>query len=341
MRYTEILFVNIFTSYHYFIQHYIIIHKKCTICALSSIDSSIIVGVGNIGCKIALDANNMLDADCLLLSDTVTNIHPNHSSIIIPIDSSSKTVLAKRGNCLRPDIIESIQKQLSHYSRIILIGNLASTFGAATVPTVSWIVNKLGKSLITFGIMPFKFENNKIFDAGVALKRVLQDSTCTILLDNNSIKTCNPLLDMSQCYKLGNDAILYVIKSLQNIDINIAIEKEQFMKDDLQKSLDELYKFEKNNKPPILYLYGTSKAPRCIYESVNYITSMAEQNHLENHNATEIEQHGTVMLTQINENMSFQEYDPLGMIPMDKTLDWDEPDYTLSKKLDLSIRTVI
>ena len=308
---------------------------------MSGIDSTIIVGIGNVGCKLALVANDTLDADCLLLSDTVTNIHPDHSSIIIPIDTSSKTVLAKRGNCMRPDIIESIQNQLSHYSRIILIGNLASTFGAASTPTVSWIANKLGKSLITFGIMPFKFENTKIFDAGVAFKRIRQDSTCTVLLDNNSIKTCNPLLDIPQCYKLGNDIILHVIKSLQNIDTGIAVKEEQSTEDVLQKSLDELYGSEKNNKPPILHLYDTPKAPRCIYESVNYITSMADQSNLETHNTTEIEQYGTVMLTQINENKSFQEYDPLGMIPMDKTLDWDEPDYTLSEKLDLSVRTII
>ena len=58
------------------------------------------------------------------------------------------------------------------------MSNLAGKAGAGIGPVVSRICKQEQKNLLSFAIMPFKFEKERIFQSGVALKRIRQDSEC-------------------------------------------------------------------------------------------------------------------------------------------------------------------
>ena len=42
-----------------------------------------------------------------------------------------------------------------------------------------------------------------------------------------------------------------------------------------------------------------------------------------------------VMLSSVQGEIRFDKYDPLGMIPSENTIDWDEPDCSIDCKLNL------
>ena len=65
--------------------------------------------------------------------------------------------------------------------------NLAGKSGSAISPIVSEICRELDVGLVSFAIMPFKYEKDRIFNSGVSLKRLKEDSECTIVLYNDSL----------------------------------------------------------------------------------------------------------------------------------------------------------
>ena len=70
-------------------------------------------------------------------------------------------------------------------------------------PAISDMCKELGKTLISFAIMPFKFEKDRIFNSGITLKRLREKSDCTIVLDNDSLLESNPDLNIKTCYEIG------------------------------------------------------------------------------------------------------------------------------------------
>ena len=49
------------------------------------------------------------------------------------------------------------------------------------------------------------------------LKRVRENSQCTIVLDNDSLLESNPDLTTKACYNIANSAIMHVVKSLETV----------------------------------------------------------------------------------------------------------------------------
>ena len=100
--------------------------------------------------------------------------------------------------------------------------------------------------------MPFKYEKERIFNSGVSLKRVRENSQCTVVLDNDSLLESNPDLTPKACYSIANSAIMHVVKSLETIEVysetNILTTSKdsQSMEDSLRDSLKMLYQ----NAPP-------------------------------------------------------------------------------------------
>ena len=65
--------------------------------------------------------------------------------------------------------------------------------------------------------MPFKFEKERIFQSGVALKRIRKDSRCTIVVDNDALLDSNPDLTQKQCYDISNKAIENMMPVYSNL----------------------------------------------------------------------------------------------------------------------------
>ena len=303
----------------------------------------LVIGLGGIGSKLAVKAKDSINSDCLLISNDAKDFSSENPSIHVSTDSViNPSVQLIRGSTYK--VADKIKSKIADYSTVILMSNLAGKAGSAIAPVVSKMCKESNKGLISFAIMPFKYEKDRIFNSGVSLKRVRENSECTIVLDNDSLLESNPDLSPKACYDIANSAILHVVESLGSSEMSaetniLTTSKDgQNIEDSLRDSLKMLY----GNAPPnavkrsMLYVVGGSNIPVGVLNSITNLTSgiLNESNSQVEMTSTS-EESKVVMLSSIQGMTKFDNYDPLGMIPQEDTLDWSTPDCSIDCKLDL------
>jgi len=178
----------------------------------------LLIGLGGVGARLGGTAKKSLNSDCLLISHDQKDLTPENS-----IKISTKSVVNPSTHLIRGSALETsdeIKKNIANYSTVILISNLAGKAGAGIGPIISRICKQEQKNLLSFAIMPFKFEKERIFQSGIALKRIRQDSKCTIVVDNDALLDSNPDLTQKQCYDISNKAIEGMMHSLKSSEIS-------------------------------------------------------------------------------------------------------------------------
>ena len=302
----------------------------------------LVIGLGGVGSKLANEAKNALNSDCLIISNDSKDISSENESIHVSTDSIiNPSIQLIRGSTYK--ISEEIKSKISQYSTIVLMSNLAGKAGAAIAPIVSQMCKETNKELISFAVMPFKYEKEKIFNSGISLKRVRENSQCTIVLDNDSLLESNPDLTSKACYNIANSAIMHVVKSLESSEIssetNILTTSKngQSMEDSLRDSLKMLYQNAPPNaiKSSMLYVTGGENIPVGVINAIKNISSGIINKSNSQINMSSSDESRIVMLSSVQTMTKFDNYDPLGMISQDQTLDWDTPDCSIDCKLDL------
>ena len=173
----------------------------------------LVIGLGGVGSKLANEAKNTLNSDCLMISNDSKDFSPENESIKVSTNSIiNPSVQLIRGSTYK--VSKEIKSKISQYSTIILMSNLAGKAGSAMAPVISEMCKEADKRLISFAVMPFKYEKERIFNSGIALKRVRENSQCTIVLDNDSLLESNPDLSPKACYSIANSAIMQDRKSV-------------------------------------------------------------------------------------------------------------------------------
>lgn len=303
----------------------------------------LIVGLGGAGSKLAVQAKDTLNSDCLVISNDQKDLPTNCDSIRISTDSVvNPSVHLIRGSAYKE--FDEIKSKISGYSTIILMTNMAGKTGSAISPIVSEICKEANKGLISFAIMPFRYEKDRIFNSGVSLKRIRENSQCTVVLDNDSLLESNPDLSPKQCYEIANNAIMHVVNSLTfseiSADTNIlSTSKEgQNIEESLRDSLKMLYGDAPPNsvKKSMLYVVGGDSIPVGIINSITSLTKgVLNQESQIDMTSGSSDESKVIMLSSIQGMTKFDSYDPLGMIPKENTLDWSNPDCSIDCKLDL------
>ena len=302
----------------------------------------LVIGLGGVGSKLASQAKDTLNSDCLVISNDSKDCSSNNDSIHISTDSIiNPSVQLIRGSAYKKS--EDIKSKISQYSTVVLMSNLAGKAGAAIAPVISEICKDADKGLITFAIMPFKYEKEKIFNSGISLKRVREDSQCTIVLDNDSLLESNPDLTPKACYSIANSAIMHVIKSLETTEIDSKTNILTTSKDgqDMDESLRDSLKMLYQNAPPntikssMLYVAGGENIPVGVINSIKNISNGITNQSSSQINMSSSDESKVVMLSSVQTMTKFDNYDPLAMIPKEQTLDWDTPDCSIDCKLDL------
>ena len=300
----------------------------------------LIVGIGGAGSKLALEAKEKINYDCFLISNDKNDLKTENPSIHITTGSViNPSVQFIRGSTLEKE--DEIKSRISEYQTIILMGNLAGKAGAAMSPIISNICKELEKGLFSIAIMPFKYEKERIFNSGIALKRIRNDSACTIVLDNDSLLESNPNLNTNTCYNIGNSAIMQIVKSIKTDEISdtnvlTTSRNTQDIEESLRDSLKMLYDTAPPNavKSSIIYVTGGENVPIGVINSITNIS-----NGITNESHTKIDmtsdESKIVMLSSIQGMTKFDRYDPLGDIPQEDTLDWETPDCSIDCKIDL------
>ena len=300
----------------------------------------LIIGLGGVGAKLAEKAKESLNSDCLLISHDQKDLTPENS-----IKISTKSVVNPSAHLIRGSTLETldeIKKNISNYSTIILMSNLAGKAGIGIGPIISKICKEEEKNLLSFAIMPFKFEKERIFQSGIALKRIREDSHCTIVLDNDALLDSNPELTLKQCYDISNKAIDSVVLSLKSSEISddTNILSASKTNDNLEISLKDSLRMLYEDVPPnsikrsMLYVYHGSNIPVGVLNSISNITGgIFDEDSI--HVDMSSEESKVVMLSSVQGEIRFDKYDPLGMIPSENTIDWDEPDCSIDCELNL------
>ena len=302
----------------------------------------LVIGLGGLGSKLANEAKNTLNADCLMISNDSKDFSSENESIHVSTNSIiNPSVQLIRGSTYK--VSKEIKSKISQYSTVILMSNLAGKAGSAMAPVVSEMCKETDKGLISFAVMPFKYEKERIFNSGIALKRVRENSQCTIVLDNDSLLESNPDLSPKACYSIANSAIMHVVKSLETTEISsetniLTTSKDgQSIEESLRDSLKMLYQ----NAPPnsiknsILYVAGGENIPIGVINSIKNISSGIIEESNSQINMSSSDESKVVMLSSVQTMTKFDNYDPLGMIPKEQTLDWETPDCSIDCKLDL------
>ncbi len=302
----------------------------------------LVIGLGGVGSKLANEAKNCLNSDCLIISNDSKDFSLENESIHVSTDSIiNPSVQLIRGSTYK--VSKQIESKISQYSTIVLISNLAGKAGSAIAPVISKMCKETDKGLISFVVMPFKYEKERIFNSGVALKRIRENSQCTIVLDNDSLLESNPDLTPKSCYSIANSAIIHVIKSLETTEISsktniLTTSKDgQSMEESLRDSLKMLYQNAPPNaiKSSMLYVAGGENIPVGMINSIKNIACGITNESSSQINISSSDESKIVMLSSIQTMAKFDSYDPLGMIPKDQTLDWETPDCSIDCKLDL------
>ena len=302
----------------------------------------LVIGLGGVGSKLAVEAKNSLNSDCLLISNNEKDLSSEIPSIHVSTESVvNPTVQLIRGSTY--NVADQIKSKIEGYSTVVMMSNLAGKAGSAMAPVVSEMCKESETGLVSFAIMPFKYEKDRIFNSGVSLKRVRENSECTVVLDNDSLLESNPDLSPKACYEIANSAIMHVVQSLGSSEISetniLTTSKEgQHIEDSLRDSLKMLYE----NAPPnavkrsMLYVVGGSNIPVGVLNSISSLTEgiLSESSSQIDMSST-AEDSKVVMLSSIQGMTKFDNYDPLGMIPQEDTLDWSTPDCSIDCKLDL------
>ena len=302
----------------------------------------LVIGLGGVGSKLANETKNTLNSDCLMISNDSKDFSSENESIHVSTNSIiNPSVQLIRGSTYK--VSKEIKSKISQYSTIILMSNLAGKAGSAIAPVISEMCKEADKGLISFAVMPFKYEKERIFNSGIALKRVRENSQCTIVLDNDSLLESNPDLTSKACYNIANSAIMHVVKSLESSEISsetsilTTSKNGQSMEDSLRDSLKMLYENAPPNaiKSSMLYVTGGDNIPVGIINSIKNITSGITNEANSQISTSSSDESKVIMLSSVQGMTKFDNYDPLGMIPQEQTLDWDTPDCSIDCKLDL------
>ena len=300
----------------------------------------LVIGLGGVGTRLAEKTKKSLNSDCLMISHDQNDITAENS-----IKISSKSVVNPSTHLIRGSTLETsdeIKKNITNYSTIILMSNLAGKAGTGIGPIVSKICKQEQKNLLSFAVMPFKFEKERIFQSGIALKRIRQDSQCTIVVDNDALLDSNPDLTQKQCYDISNNAIESMVHSLKSSEIsdNTNILSTSKTADDIEASLKDSLRMLYEDVPPnsikrsMLYVYGDGNIPVGVLNTISNITGGTfdeDSTHIE----MSSEESKVMMLSSIQGETKFDKYDPLGIISSEKTIDWDEPECSIDCELDL------
>ena len=301
----------------------------------------LVIGLGGAGSKLAREFKEVMNSDCLCISNDRKDLNDDNS-----IEISTKAIINPTIQLIRgcaSEHTDEIAKCVSNYETIIIMANLAGKAGAALSSVVSSVCKEQSKNVLSFAIMPFKFQKDRIFQSGISLKRLRTNSDCTIIIDNDALLDSNPELTPEKCYEITNKAIHCLTTSLKSSsltdDMNIMSTSKNV--EDLETSLKDSMRMLYEDAAPssikrsMLYVYGGSKIPVGVINSISNIVGGIFEEDNTHVDMSSSENTNVVMLSAIQGETRFDKYDPLGMISHDKTIDWDEPECSIECGLDI------
>ena len=300
----------------------------------------VVIGVGGAGAKIAVESSKVLGCKCVLISNDKRDLNDDYCSIFI----DSKSWINPSSYKLRSYALSSvdmIKSAIEGFKTLIIVANLAGKAGTAVAPLVCKIAKYSSSSstAISFTIMPFKFEKDRIFQAGISLNRIRDFSDATVVIDNDAFLDNNPELSPEECYEVTNRSLYEIISSISTgyiySDTNLLCTSKidsGSAKSSLKESIGMLYENADPTsiKRAMLYVMGGRRV--AIGELNSIVTTL--QGIFKNEGIAEVamsvcssDNIRVNLIAAVGEKTRFDKYDPLGeVIPKENVLDWEDLD---------------
>ena len=296
----------------------------------------LVVGIGGVGSRLAAGVADTLHADCVIVSADSSDRIPGVTFVHVDCGHlANPSVRAIRGAAARA--VVELERLSGTGDHVLMVANLAGRSGAALSPLVSKIF--AGERLASFVVMPFGYETDRLFQAGLSLSRVREASHSTTILDNDSMLKCNPNLSVESCYEAGNGALASVMGSVGRAtmagDCIVSAGPEV---DDADTALRDSIKMLYEMSPPsavhssVLYMSGS--VPVGIVEYISRLARGVTDAPVAVV-AGESDRAGVVLVSATETLAKFETYDPLSAIPRDRTLDWEDPEISINADLGL------
>jgi cell division protein FtsZ len=298
----------------------------------------LLVGIGGAGTKIAIAASAALGCKCLLMSNDKKDLVHNEKCTAVFVDS---------GEWVNPSSLKlrsfvqahkrEMMASLNGYSTVIVVSNLAGRAGTAMAPLVCKMA-KESSTVISIAIMPFKFEKDRIFNSGTALRRMREVSDSTIVMDNDAFLDNNPELSQEECFAITNNAIIEVVSSISVGTVRPALNilctsrsspnSETSLRDSVAMLYDSVPDASTVRRA-MVYVMGGDRIPLGeLNKIVGYVQGIFQEE-----GSTEVAMSAVAssegvrvhLIASAPQKTRFDRYDPLGDIIPD-VLDWDEPD---------------
>ena len=299
----------------------------------------IIVGIGGVGTKLAINSSKLLGCKCILISSDKSDLDENHFCILVRSDSWINPSSYKLRS-LAETSMKTVMSALEGFQTVVVFANLAGRAGTAIAPVICREAKLYCGSLImSIAIMPFEFEKDRIFQAGISLSRLRGYSDSTMILDNDSLLKNNADLSTEQCYQIANSALYHTIFSTftryAQPDLSLLctcnpnkIDVESSAKDSLamlcgSADLESV-------KKVALHILGGQRLPLGTINSiVGNLQSLLEDDNFQGLSTYVSNSHETRthLIASIEGKTKFDSYDPLAqIIPLENVLDWEEMD---------------
>lgn len=281
----------------------------------------------------ARQASAAIGCECLLVSNDKRDLGDERSVFV-----NTGAWVNPSGQKLRSFLgakIDQVKSALEGFNTVIIVSNLAGRSGAAMAPLICNAARQ-SATVVSFAIMPFGFEKDRIFNSGVSLRRVREASHATVVMDNDAFLDNNPELSKEQCHSLTNSAIVQVASSIasRGVEPDMNILSTSKPQGDSEKSL----------RDSVSMLYQDVADTAAIRRTVVYVMGgeslpLGALNQLVNHVQGVFKEEGTTevamstaagdgvrvhLIASAPQKTRFDAYDPLGIIADE--LDWEEPD---------------
>lgn len=294
----------------------------------------LLIGIGKIG-KDIISKLNDVEHDFLLISNNKGDLEVS-SSIHIDCKSWMNPSTYKIRSFLEFHK-EEICSKLSEYQTIILVTSLGEKTGIAIAPIISHIAkNILNKRLISVVTMPFGHEKDRLFQAGISLKRISLDSDINFVVDNDAYVEINPRLTIEDCSNITAEIVLNAIKLIPQITLNLGTNlvsgtlKEDNIEVGIKDLIAQLYSSLGTSTitKSVLYVDGARNEPigRLNEMLSNFQNSMEGDTNDVSFVVTDSSRNNMHLIASIKGRTKFDSYDPLNLIPDENILDWDIPE---------------
>ena len=274
-----------------------------------------------------------------MISNDKKDLEEDHFSILICSDLWINPSNYKLRS-LAESSIKVIRSALEGFQTVVVFANLAGRAGTAIAPVICREAKlSCSSSTVCIAIMPFKFEKDRIFQAGVSLCRLQEYSDSTIILDNDSLLENNPDLSTEQCYQIANNALYDMISSTfkryVQPDLSLLCTSEPSKIDAESSAKGSLAMLCGSTdlasvRKVVLHIVGGQKLRVGSMNSVvNNLHRALENDDFDGVSMYISNSHEsrTHLIASVKGKTKFDNYDPLTqIIPAENVLDWDEMD---------------